>query len=165
MVTPWLDRLAAIAMIVSSIVMAAVAVSMHASKTKGAPGSYYAVGDRLEAIPELDLRAAEKTLVVFVSASCKYCTASMPFYGRLISQSGRYPIVFVSYDSEEVLRDYVDRHGLKPDHVVSLRANITRLRATPTLLLVSSTSKVEQLWFGRLQSESDEAGVLRAITR
>ena len=160
-----LGNLASLMMIAAS---AAIIWSV-ASKPTGDPPpppqrAGYAVGDQISEVAGLDFAAQPKTLVIFLRPGCRYCTASMDFYRRLVARSSRIPIVVVSFDPEAKVREYLATHRLVPDRILSIQPGSLNVPSTPTLLLVESSRRVAGLWRGQLMDEEREAEVFGATS-
>ena len=158
-----LDKVASVTMIVASVALVSAAASFQWRGPRGRPtdSPTYTVGEQFVALPGVTLTDAPKTLVMFLRSTCRYCTDSVPFYRRLIDRTSRTPVVAVSFEPEETLRSYLAEHGLRPDRVVSASRGSLRLTATPTLLLVSASGRIEKIWRG-LQRTEKEAEILLA---
>ncbi|HWI16489.1 MAG TPA: hypothetical protein VNT81_01990 [Vicinamibacterales bacterium] len=117
----------------------------------------YANGDVMPAINGVDYSVSDKTLLVMVSSTCRYCTESMPFYSQLakISQTGRFQIVMAGYESVESLKSYASAHGVVIDRIVSVPAEV-RIGATPTLLLIDRSGRVASSWLGALRGREKD---------
>lgn len=102
----------------------------------------------------------DRTLVLYLSAGCKYCQDSAPFYRRLLelhrdSQSSTNVLAVFSdpvLDVQELLR----QKQLDIEYRASVPPSQWKISATPTLLLVSSSGRVLKSWQGQLSSEGEE---------
>lgn len=125
------------------------------------PPPAYAVGDSLAGVSEVGQLRPARTLLLYVSSSCHFCSASMPFYRRLAaarqSARGETRLVVLSRDPDEVLTGYLQDNSLTPDDVVhvSETSNI-KLRLTPTLVLLDQDRSVLRIWVGQLSSVAEE---------
>jgi thiol-disulfide isomerase/thioredoxin len=132
----------------------------------------YRVGELLPPHGKLQLADSDKTLVLFLRSSCGYCTASMPFYRRLLearSNTKTVRIVAVSYEPQEVLDKYLRDNKLAPDAAVSIppaEFRQFRVMGTPTLILTDRGRLVRQIWIGQLpaSAQSDVLKVVAPIT-
>lgn len=93
-----------------------------------------------------------KTLVFALSTGCHFCTASAPFYQRLLKTqgAGKWHAIAVLPQSVESARAYMSERGYNIPQVVQLDLSRLGITATPTLLLVDSTGTLEQEWVGQL---------------
>jgi hypothetical protein len=127
------------------------------------PPAQYRVGMRFANVPGLNLGASPVTLIVWINTQCGACSASMPFYNRLISDLRGMRIVVMSREPVDVLTTYLQSYGVHPAQAVSVGSQSLLFVGTPTLALVGSDSIVRGVWFGRSQSVIDEEAVTRSI--
>jgi hypothetical protein len=159
------DLVASIAMVVAAAVLVwkATTLSDVGAARVGPPApSAYKIGDRLEEVKGLDITLAEKTLVLYLRSTCKFCTASMPFYRTIAQRSGAARLAVVGPEPEEVLRDYVDQHSFVPDALVSVPFGRLRFAGTPTLALLDANGRMLAIWRGQLPPNT-EAEVRQAL--
>ena len=118
----------------------------------------YQPGKVLEDTPELKLSDSRGTLLVGTASTCKFCTASMPFYSKLFTLASTKGVRVVAFTLEDVEqnRDYFLKHSVTPDKVVSATANGITLSATPTLVLVQPNGMVVRAWTGQLNRSQEE---------
>lgn len=123
-----------------------------------AAASGYALGESLPQSEGLDYTAAEKTLLLFLSSRCEFCTESMPFYVQLSRwrQPGRFQMIVLGRERESVLSEYIGQHGLRVDGVRSVRGGEFKVSGTPTLILTSRTGRVVGYWRGLLRGREGE---------
>lgn len=127
-------------------------------------------GDNAPALATAPYGRASATVVLVMKSSCRFCTASMPFYDRLAAfarerQASRpLQLVAVSTESREVTTAYLREHGVALPAVESVSEGHIKAPATPTVLLVDPMGVVRNVWVGRLDA-AQEAEVLREIGR
>lgn len=100
-----------------------------------------------------------ETLVIAMSAGCDHCTASIPFYQKLVALATptKGPQIVAVLPQEEVEgRDYLDREQLKIANVQKVDFDDLKIRATPTLMLVDRTGTVSKVWVGELKPENQD---------
>ena len=115
----------------------------------------YEPGDKLT-IDGVDFKAANKTLLLVIRSTCRFCTESMPFYKTLMAaRSSQARIVALTPETVEVGAGYLGSHGVQLDAVVSTPLTAVKVRGTPTAILVSNAGSVEKVWQGRLDSKSE----------
>jgi hypothetical protein len=122
----------------------------------------YKVGDRFEEVKGLDITVAEKTLVLYLRSTCKFCTASMPFYRTLAERNGAVRVAVVGPEPEAVLRRYVEQHSFVPDALVSVPLGRLRFAGTPTLAVMDARGTMLAIWRGQLPPDK-EAEVREAL--
>lgn len=122
----------------------------------------YETGERME-LPGVDFGTSTKTLVMFMSSQCRFCTDSMPFYRRLSPlRSHGVRLLAVSAESQAILQDYLRQHELNVDGLVGIRPGSMKVKGTPTLVLVDNKGTVTNVWHGRLP-ETGEAEVIHSL--
>jgi hypothetical protein len=132
------------------------------------PTTSYFVGEEVPAIDGVDFAAAERTLLVVMKSDCPYCTASSPFYRRILEEQTsrqareRVRIVFVAADSDNQFDKYLAANDLPADSPIRVPFSHLRIRGTPTLLLVNRSGRVESIWEGQV-SASTEDEVLETV--
>ena len=122
----------------------------------------YRPGEKFGPIDGLRLGSDRKTLVLYLRSSCAYCTQSMEFYRRLAAQPDRPTLVVMGPESEQVLRDYVNQHGVIVDHIVTVPRAALKFPGTPALALVEPDGTVQKAWVGKL-SANREGEVLKTL--
>jgi hypothetical protein len=118
--------------------------------------SAFRTGDRAEVIPDVRYDRAQKTVVLYVKSTCPYCTASMPFYDRLITSATKTGtrIIAVSSETTDTLQQYLDNHHLRVDQVVG--GFTGKAIGTPTLLVVDRGGTVRGAWFGQQREQGEK---------
>jgi hypothetical protein len=120
----------------------------------------YAAGERLNEIPTVNFEAAPRTLVLFVRSTCHFCDLSMPFYRALSSsplrKRGLFQLVAASIESPAATREYLEKNQISVDQVVAVAVGNTKVRGTPTLLLVDRRASVVQAWVGLLPKAQEQ---------
>jgi hypothetical protein len=127
------------------------------------PPPQYAVGDRFDGVPAVDLKAGPSTLVIWVSSRCGACTASMPFYRQLTAGTHRARLVVMGQEPVDLLQDYVDAFGVRPAQVISTGDSSLKFVGTPTLLLIGQDSIVRSVWYGRRKGPVEELDIIRRV--
>jgi hypothetical protein len=153
-----LDYSATVGMIVASVVLVAVALGRPAERGD------YDVGDRFEssAVLASDL-SGRRSVVMFLKTDCPFCVQSRQLYKQISDKAQSTRLVIVGYETRDVLRRrYVEEYGLDADIVATIEYGHTRLRGTPTVLVLDAASRVVSVWRGRL-SQADEARLLAQI--
>jgi redoxin len=110
----------------------------------------------------LDWEKGDKTLLMVLSTSCRFCTESAPFYQRLMQQkAGRADVRLVAVLPQSVgeAQQYLSTHGISVDEIRQAAPGAAYARATPTLIIVDRTGSVIESWVGKLPAEK-EAEVL-----
>jgi hypothetical protein len=130
------------------------------------PPSAPVLGDALPAIDGVDLAASPHTLILAVQSSCRFCSESMPFYGRLAaSRPASVRLVAVAPDEPAAARAYLASHAFAPDAIAHADLPSLHVGGTPTLILTGPSGVVERVWVGRQtpDGEKDIAATLAAL--
>lgn len=124
----------------------------------------YKVGDRIAKPQDLSLSKSPLTLVLATQSTCKYCTASLPFYARLADRAQSAGVRFIGVTNEgiEVNAKYLQNGNVPITEIVDVAQTELKIRGTPTLLLLRSDGEVVRAWHGRLKP-SEEEEVLQAL--
>ena len=145
----WLGRLANVGIVVVAVVASIQAYRLLTPTREPKPA--YAAGELLD-IGGTPVKVP--TLIVVTRSTCSFCTASMPFYGSLKFE----PILWVAAGGEDVGTNeaYLSNHGIQPASVLTLAdAGLTKVKATPTVILVDAGGRVVRSWTGRLSPETE----------
>ena len=115
-----------------------------------------AVGSRVDLAGE---HWAGENLVLAVSTTCHFCSASAPFYQRLIpaAYAQGVKVVAVLPQVAEEAKPYLAHLGL-PAGYDTVQAQLSSLdvHGTPTLLLVDSRGLVQKAWVGELPPAQEQ---------
>lgn len=113
------------------------------------------IGRRLP-IQGFDWASNRLTLIVAVRPGCPWCLASAPLYRDLqhLNSSRSFHLTFIAQEPVESTREYI--HSLKIDCDDVRQEDFAQLgiEATPTVVLVGVSGKVEKKWIGYLPPES-----------
>jgi hypothetical protein len=96
------------------------------------------------------------TVVLFLSDTCHFCTASVPFYQRLASIHSSAPEEFsiATFFSPREGRDagskYLERNRVIVESIESVDFSSLNIRVTPTVLLLDGNHRVKAVWTGLL---------------
>lgn len=115
-------------------------------------------------VPDVDWSRSNKNLVLVLSDTCRYCTASAPFYKRLVqerAQRDSFRLTAVLPEPVDNGRKYLNDLGVSIDEVKQLSPDAIRVRGTPTLLLVNNVGVVTDTWLGKLTPEQETAVLSR----
>ena len=107
-------------------------------------------------LPEFNWSLSSQSLLLVLSTECKYCSASTPFYRRLVNQARltlktRLLAIFPQAVNES--REYFAKHDVKLDTVRQAVPASLGVKGTPTLILVDTNGVVIQSWDGMVPPE------------
>ena len=174
------QRLEAIAngmIIVTCIaVLSILALQFNAARQRGSQQSkhqFLKAGERLDGIDDLRLNDSSLTLIMWLSADCKYCIQSTPFYQRLSdtvkkTEPGQTQLVVVTKDTQEVADAFIRDNNLAVAQVLTASARqqaMLRVPGTPSLILVDRARWVKKVWFGKLDSSAEQEVVSTLLAR
>jgi len=154
-----LDVVLAISAAVVAVVLVAGYLRGDGGKPPRAP-ALLRIGDKIPNIPGVDFKAADRTLLLGIRSSCSFCTTSMPFYRRLVTERGPQTslrLVAVGAEDSGIFKDYVRQNNLAVDQAVVVDNGPFRSSPTPTLVLADRTQRVAGIWVGRLSSDREQA--------
>jgi thioredoxin-related protein len=100
----------------------------------------------------------KKTLVLYISATCRYCTESVPFYQRLIKENiknGVKVIAVLPQESNEA-KEYLASKNVDITQIYKASFGSIGVTATPTLLLVDASGVITDSWRGKLPPDKEE---------
>lgn len=106
----------------------------------------------------------EKTLLLILSTTCRYCTESTPFYQELARQkAGRNDVRLVALmpQTVEEAQSYLSEHKISVDEIRQTNLDDVSVRGTPTLVMVDKTGAVVQSWVGKLPPEKESEVIAR----
>jgi hypothetical protein len=119
-------------------------------------------------LPGVQWNRAPSSILLVLSIGCHFCSASTPFYKRLVAElrtsHGRSRVVAVFPQDREMARGYLRTEGIVVDDVLSIPLNQVMVQGTPTILLVDERGRIVNGWVGKLDA-GGEHEVLTAIKR
>jgi hypothetical protein len=122
---------------------------MHNTSVPVAVSQYPTLGKQI-ALPGVAWSPHKATLVVAISSACHFCVTSTPFYSEITHSTHVAPIVVVMPQGEQDARAFLQQHAITPNSIVSASLASIQVNATPTLMLVSPSGTVKQMWVGEL---------------
>jgi hypothetical protein len=116
------------------------------------------------ALPGVDFRKNQRTLVLALQTTCRFCTESGSFYQRLVRervQFGGTRLVAVLPQTVEDSQAYLSNLGVAVDDVIQGSLLNIGVSGTPTLLLVNGSGVVTEAWSRKLHPAVEEAVLAR----
>lgn len=155
----WLERASHFAFILMCAAVVVVAVqrfTLERPSAAPAPSASMAAGTVVTLGAEMP-DEVQGALVLALSTTCQYCTASMPFYRRIAASdavnSGRLQLIVASIQGEPAMKSYLASHDLPVAAILPAASTGLGIRATPTLVVVDSNRRVVGSWEGELGEE------------
>ena len=108
-------------------------------------------------VPNVDWSKANQTVLLVLSESCHYCTASAPFYRRLVGRAGERGSRVIAALPEDLntSKAYLNGLGVLVDDILHVNPSSLGTRATPTVLLLDNSGIVKDVWVGQLSPEKE----------
>jgi rhodanese-related sulfurtransferase len=108
-------------------------------------------------IPGVDWSAHDTTVVLALSVTCGYCTASMPFYKDLLEAAVTRDVhvVAVFPQSGVAGRAYLETNGVDIKDVRELALDRLGIQGTPTVMLVRRDGIIGSGWTGKLSATQE----------
>lgn len=163
---PSLERVGQVAFIMMCVVVSAVGIQrLRASPAPVPPARPAPIepGARLDVAEALAPGTSRGSVVLALSTACRYCTASMPFYRRLMAldviRDGRIRLGVASLQPVDEMAQYLASHQASISQVVLLRESGVPIRGTPTLVLIGRGGAVVNSWSGQLGPADEEAAI------
>lgn len=106
----------------------------------------------------------EKTLVLYLSTTCRFCNESVPFYQRLVKETSKNQVKTVAAFTQpaEEAAKYLKSHSVAVDEIVTSSLGSIGVSSTPTILLINKDGVISDFWRGKLK-EDKEAEVLAKL--
>lgn len=146
-----LEAIANVVVIVVALAVGYVVLGRYVSEYRARP---VAAGDRLATIPNVEWKQHRHTLVLALNTGCHFCEQSVPFYrslGEKLAYGGTdLDLVAVFPNDPAQVRLFMSEESLRVRTVAAVPLEKLRVNATPTLLLVDSSGRVERAWIGLL---------------
>jgi hypothetical protein len=105
----------------------------------------------------------QRTVALFVSSTCRFCTRSMEFYRQLSKARTKAPCEFRlvvmgpnEVETKDNIRDYLAKNELTVDESNVVDFIALGIPATPTLVIGDSSRKVRHAWVGLLDQEGQD---------
>jgi len=109
-------------------------------------------------IQGIDWKKNKKTLMLYISTKCHFCTESAPFYQRLVKEHSSKDVNFMAVlpQSVDEGKVYLKGLGANIENVYNAQLNSIGVTATPTLLLVDENGVVSDMWRGKLSDDREK---------
>jgi len=107
-------------------------------------------------LPDSNWSLSNQTLLLVLSTACKYCTASAPFYRRLVdrtSMTNNTRLIAVFPQTVQESEEYFARYDVKINAFRQALPASLGAKGTPTLILVDSHGTVIRSWEGMVPPE------------
>lgn len=163
------ELLANLAIVVVAVLLGIVLVSRYLLPASPQPtdgeSARVKPGTKLS-LPTVDWGKGDRTLLLVLSTSCRFCTESAPFYRRLAEEkarNGRVRLMAVLPQSTADSQKYLNGLGVAVDDIRQASLEDVQVRATPTLIIVDRTGSVVESWVGKLPDEKEDEALKRFL--
>jgi hypothetical protein len=155
-----IELLANIAIIVVAVLIAGVLVKRYLLPQAQSPPAQSLIqpGTKLS-LPGIEWDKNNRTLLLVLSTTCRFCTESSPFYQRLAQEKakkGEVSLIAVLPQSVGESRKYLNDNGISVDDIKQASLDAVQARATPTLIMADRTGTVVESWVGKLPAEKED---------
>ena len=109
-------------------------------------------------LPGVDWNKGDRTLLLVLSTTCRFCTESAPFYQRLAQENaknGGVSLIALLPQSVGESQKYLNDLGVSIDDIRQAPLDAVKATATPTLIMVDRTGSVTESWVGKLPAEKE----------
>ncbi|HEX8736474.1 MAG TPA: hypothetical protein VF721_14185, partial [Pyrinomonadaceae bacterium] len=109
-------------------------------------------------LPEVNLSAQPKTLILVLQKDCRFCTESADFYKRIQASTHdkNVKLVAVLPNTLEEGNAYLNKLGIANLEVKQSPLNNLQTSGTPTLILTNDKGEVTNFWIGKLPADKEE---------
>jgi hypothetical protein len=157
--TKRLEQLANVAIIVVALLLGGVLVKRYLLSQAESPPAQARLqpGTKLS-VPGVEWGKNERTLLLVLSTSCRFCTESSPFYQRLAQEKAKKEgvgLVAVLPQSVGESQKYLNNLGVSVDDIKQAGLDALQVRGTPTLIMADRTGTVVESWVGKLPAEAE----------
>ena len=121
------------------------------------PPASISVGNKVP-LPAADFSGHDKNVVMVLRDGCHYCSASAPFYQKLVHAAEKAPDVhLMAVLPQEIpqAKKYLEKLGVPVGDVQHAELQSLKVAGTPTLLLVDRTGVVKNVWVGQLNGQGE----------
>lgn len=116
-------------------------------------------------VPGVQFPRNHELLMFALSTKCPYCRESLPFYEELTEKiRGKDDLIAVFPQTQEQAQIWLKAANISVSQIVSARLDAFGISATPSLLLLDKSGKVERVWVGRLNAQG-QAQLLSYLLR
>jgi thioredoxin-related protein len=160
-----------IAIIIVTVLLAGVAVARYMQPARSDPSTIARAesrkvtpGTKIQ-LANVDYGKSDKTLVMVLSTTCRFCTASVPFYQKLAQRKEGHEdlrLIAVTPQSVDEAKEYLGKHGVAVDEIAQASLDEMDVSGTPTLIQVDKTGAAVRSWVGKLPPEK-EAEVVQSL--
>jgi hypothetical protein len=165
--SPRLEMLSNAALVLAAVVLSAGIARQLLRPPRATPRpTSLPAGSRLR-LPVPDAAQAQHALVLVLSAGCRFCSESAPFYRRLLAEAALYDrlrVIAVLPQDKVEGEAYLETLQLRIPTVVSAPLQSLPVFGTPVVALLDPAGSVTDSWSGKLSTDQEEK-VLATLAR
>ncbi len=152
--------LIALCLLSGGLIVKARLRSRHVQLSKEADPAQHLLGKSLN-LSGPNWRQSKVNVVLFLSSTCHFCEASVPFYSRLLSEhqqgeSRITPVFAISAEPREVLGQHFKVEHLDFDQIYQIPTPNDLLRGTPTLMIVDNHGIILRAVMGQVPTSRED---------
>ena len=132
-------------------------------ETVSEPVNTATVKDARIQLPGVDWSKNEKTLVMAISSTCRFCTESAAFYRDIRARTHVHTVAVLPQSVNDG-RNYLSNLGVQVDEVLQAPLSSINVSGTPTLMLISHDGTVLRRWIGKLPPDLEKEVLLSVGT-
>lgn len=128
-------------------------------KTKTMEAKTLNTGSLFHGLEEIDFKNHPNTLIIALSTRCPYCTASLPFYKRLIEtnkNSEDLRIIGIFPQPQDEIDRYLAEHNLQIHSIPNVKLGDINIEATPTVVWIDNKKKIVRSWEGFFEKDAED---------
>jgi len=160
-----IELTANILIIVVAVLLVGVIVQKYFFPPKQPERMQPSVGTKVN-LPEVNLSAQPKTLILVLQKDCHFCTESAAFYKRLLESTHdkNVKLVAVLPNTLEEGKAYLDKLGIANLEVKQSSMDNLQTSGTPTLILTNDKGEVTNFWIGKLPADKEQEVINQLIS-
>ena len=103
-------------------------------------------------------RSAQRTVILALQTTCRFCIESAPFYQRLVEESKgkNIKIIAVFPQPVEESTTHLSQLGVTGVEVKQAPISMLETDGTPTLIITNQEGRITKYWLGKLSPEKEE---------
>jgi hypothetical protein len=103
-------------------------------------------------IPGVDFGSSERTVLLALSKTCKYCSESAPFYKRFNAaiKNSKVRLIALLPENQEGGESYLQELGISANEVRNVSLAALGITILPTLVITDNAGTVLETWKGKL---------------
>lgn len=115
------------------------------------------VGTKIN-LPDTDLSAQPKNLILVLQKGCHFCSESAPFYKRLQESTKNKNVKLVAAlpGNTEESAEYLKQIGITNLEIRQSPMSNLQTGGTPTLILTNEKGEITHFWVGKLPAEKED---------